>query len=62
MKIGDLVKSRAVSWINKNHQLPQGSFGIVIVRRSAKAFHVMFGDGKIRGVWLDQVEVVSESR
>lgn len=61
MKIGDLVISRARSFARKD-RVPQGCFGIIIVRRSDMAFHVMFGDGKIRGVWMDEVEVVSESR
>ena len=61
MKIGDLVISRARSFA-KSDRIPQGCFGIVIVRRSDMAFRVMFGDGKVRGVWMDEIEVVSESR
>ena len=61
MKIGDLVISRARSFA-KSDRIPQGCFGIVIVRRSDIVFRVMFGDGKVRGVWMDEIEVVSESR
>ena len=60
MKIGDLVMSRARSFA-RSDRIPQGSFGIIIVRRSDMAFHVMFGDGKVRGVWMDEIEVVGES-
>ena len=61
MKVGDLVKSRARSFA-RSDRIPQGCFGIVIVRRSGMAFRVMFGDGKVRGVWMDEIEVVNESR
>ena len=61
MKIGDLVKSRARSFA-RSDRIPQGCFGIVIVRESALSFRVMFGDGKVRGVWMDEIEVVNESR
>jgi hypothetical protein len=61
VKIGDLVMSRARSFA-RSDRIPQGCFGIIVVRRSDMAFHVMFGDGKIRGVWMDEIEVVDESR
>ena len=61
MKIGDLVMSRARSFA-RSDRIPQGCFGIIIFRRSSLAFRVMFGDGKVRGVWMDEIEVVGESR
>ena len=62
MKIGDLVKSRARSFA-RSDRIPQGCFGIIInVKVPDMAFRVMFGNGKVRGVWMDEIEVVNESR
>jgi len=61
VKIGDLVMSRARSFA-KRDRIPQGCFGIIVVRTSDLSYRVMFGDGKVRGVWMDEIEVVSEVR
>ena len=61
MKIGDLVMSRARSFARRD-RIPQGCFGIIVVRTSDLSYRVMFGDGKVRGVWMDEIEVVGEER
>tara|TARA_Y100001938_G_C7738620_1_gene258215 strand:- start:280 stop:444 length:165 start_codon:yes stop_codon:yes gene_type:complete len=53
--------SRARSFA-KRDRIPQGCFGIIVVRTSDLSYRVMFGDGKVRGVWMDEIEVVSEVR
>ena len=57
MKVGDLVKSRARSFARRD-RIPEDCFGIIVVRKSGLSYRVMFGDGKIRGVWLDEIEVI----
>ena len=55
MKIGDLVMSRARSFARRD-RIPQGCFGIIVVRTSDLSYRVMFGDGKVRGVCISNKE------
>ena len=59
MKIGNLVKTL-------NHQnpgwIPGNRYGIIVRRKSDVCFEVLFSDGSVRGIWMSDMEVVSESR
>ena len=57
MKIGDLIKTTA-----RGISLPSNWFGIIIKRESDMLFYVMFSDGRIRDLRLNEFEVVNESR
>tara|TARA_A100001515_G_scaffold114687_3_gene96194 strand:+ start:214 stop:381 length:168 start_codon:yes stop_codon:yes gene_type:complete len=55
VKKGDLVFRQ--SWSDYGDQ-----YGIIISRRSADSFDVMFGDGITKGVWVLELVVISEDR
>lgn len=58
MKIGNLVKTfdKNPGWI------PGNRYGIIVRRKSDVCFEVLFSDGSVRGIWMSDMEVVSESR
>ena len=59
MKIGNLVKT----FNNQNPGwIPGNRYGIIVRRRSDVCFEVLFIDGRVRVIWMSDMEVVSESR
>ena len=57
MRPGDLVKT-----FNKNFGwFPGEKYGIIIRRKTDVCFEVLFGDGQVRGIWMHEMEVISEA-
>lgn len=58
MRKGDLIKT-----FNKNQGwFPGNRYGIIVRRKTDVCFEVLFGDGSIRGIWVNEMEIVSEAR
>ena len=58
LRPGDLVKT----FDTKPGWIPGNRYGIVVRRKSDVCFEVLFSDGSVRGIWMSDMEVVSESR
>lgn len=58
MKIGNLVKT----FDTKPGWIPGNRYGIIVRRKSDVCFEVLFSDGSVRGIWMSDMKVVSESR
>ena len=58
LRPGDLVKTftKNFGWF------PGNRYGIIVRRKTDVCFEVLFSDGSVRGIWINEMEVVSESR